>query len=43
MAVYPIMSVGKDGNTKRPMHTWNTEEHVSKHYELYLTLLLPLG
>ena len=37
MAVYPIMSVGKDGNTKRPLHTWNTEEHISKHYELYLT------
>ena len=37
MAVYPIMSVGKDGNTKHPMHSWNTEECISKDHEFYLT------
>ena len=37
MAVYPIMSVGKGGNTKHPIHSWNTEECISKDHEFYLT------
>ena len=37
MSVYPITNVGKNGNTKHPGHTWNTEEWVARHHKLYLT------
>lgn len=37
MAVYPIRSTGKSGNTKYPMLTWNTEEFIRKGFDFYLT------
>ena len=37
MKCYPLINGNSSGKLKTPTHTWNSEEYVREHNDLYLT------